>query len=375
MKRVAYIVSIKYAIGLHKEFILMGRKLKEQGIEVRYLLSRHYRWMHKEPLSETSFVTNSSNWLTMLIDSLGFFLWRWIKLLFLLKKQRPDFLCLYNPHPLNPFIARLVKRNFPEAITALYLHDPYKPDKSSYGFKKSIYIKLVEVIQKLTVRYMDYVISPSEYSAHLYKKYYPEFNGKNYIAPLLIPDKWVNEKTERRVFSIIGGAHSATGHDTFIEIVNYAAEKDLDYEFVLISSSNIAKYIEKLTENGRQKVKIVNKGSITDSEIDEVIRASYAVFRLDKEVTQSGVLPVAYMNKTPIIARDIQGLTQHVDHMKNGYVIPFECLPVDAVKAMEYVRTNFTELSNNARRAYGEVWAEWQFDKHYCWLLELLRSK
>ena len=86
MKKVAYIVSIKYAIGLHKEFILMGRKLKEQGIEVRYLLSRHYRWMHKEPLNETCFVTNSSNWLTMVMDSVGFFLWRWIKLLFLLKK-------------------------------------------------------------------------------------------------------------------------------------------------------------------------------------------------------------------------------------------------------------------------------------------------
>ena len=81
------------------------------------------------------------------------------------------------------------------------------------------------------------------------------------------------------------------------------------------------------------------------------------------------------MNKTPIIARDIQGLTQNVNHTKTGYIIPFECLPADAVRAMEYVRTNFTELSNNARRAYEEVWAEWQFDKHYGWLLELLRSK
>lgn len=375
MKKVSYIVSIKYAPGLHKEFVLLGRKLKEHGTEVRYLLSRYYRWMHKEPLNETYFTTNSSNWLTVLMDSVEFFLWRWIKLLFLFKKQRPDFLCIYNAHPLNPFIARLIKRNFPEAITALYLHDPYKPDKSSYGFKKSIYIKLVEVIQKLTVRYMDYVISPSEYSSYLYKKYYPEFNGKNYIAPLLIPDKGVNVNTERRFFSIIGRAHPATGHDTFIEVVNYAAEKDVDYEFALISSSNISKYIKNLTEKGRQKIKIVNKDIITDSEINEVIRESYAVFRLDKEITQSGVVPVAYMNKTAIIARDIQGLTQHVNHTKNGYVIPFKCLPADAVRAMEYVKTNFIELSMNARGSYEEVWAEWQFDKHYYWLIEMLRSK
>ena len=161
MRKMAYIVSVKYAAGSHKEFVLMGRKLKEHGIEVRYLLSSRYRWMHKEPPDETFFITDSSNLRTMLTDSAGFLLWRWAKLLSLLKIQRPDFLCIYNAHPLNPFIAGLIKRNFPQAITALYLHDPYKPDKSPYGFKKSIYIKLVEVIQKRTVRYMDYVISPS----------------------------------------------------------------------------------------------------------------------------------------------------------------------------------------------------------------------
>ncbi|MCK4823516.1 hypothetical protein KA005_47630, partial [bacterium] len=149
----------------------------------------------------------------------------------------------------------------------------------------------------------------------------------------------------------------------------------VDYEFTLISSSNISKYIKNLTEKGRQKIKIVNKDIITDSEINEVIRESHAVFRLDKEVTQSGVIPVAYMNKTPIITRDIQGLTQHVNHTKNGYVIPFKCLPADAVRAMEYVKTNFIELSMNARRSYEEVWAEWQFDKYYYWLVDILRSK
>ena len=87
MKKVAYIVSIKYAPGLHKEFVLMGRKLKEQGIEVRYLLSKSYRWMHKEPPNETHFVTDSSRLLTILMDSLKFFLWGWVRFLSLLKKE------------------------------------------------------------------------------------------------------------------------------------------------------------------------------------------------------------------------------------------------------------------------------------------------
>ena len=371
-KKTAYIVSLKFAPGLKKEFFALGENIRSNTMDLKYIIAEKYSNI-EGVYNGIEYISTADNISGLVMDTLKFINSK--KFMKIFSSSHPDFVLFYNPHPLNPFIARLIKRNFPEAITALYLHDPYKPDKSSYGFKKGIYIKLVEVIQKLTVRYMDYVVSPSEYSSYLYKKYYPEFNGKNYIAPLLIPDKWVNVNTERRFFSIIGGAHPATGHDTFIEIVNYAAEKDVDYEFALISSSNISKYIKNLTEKGRQKIKIVNKDIITDSEINEVIRESYAVFRLDKEVTQSGVIPVAYMNKTPIITRDIQGLTQHVNHTKNGYVIPFKCLPADALRAMEYVKTNFIELSMNARRSYEEVWAEWQFDKYYYWLVDILRSK
>ena len=371
-KKTAYIVSLKFAPGLKKEFFALGENIRSNTVDLKYIIAEKYSNI-EGVYNGIEYISTADNISGLVMDTLKFI--NGNKFMEIFSSSHPDFVLFYNPHPLNPFIARLIKRNFPEAITALYLHDPYKPDKSSYGFKKGIYIKLVEVIQKLTVRYMDYVVSPSEYSSYLYKKYYPEFNGKNYIAPLLIPDKWVNVNTERRFFSIIGGTHPATGHDTFIEVVNYAAEKDVDYEFTLISSSNISKYIENLTEQGRQKLKIVNKDNVADSEIDEVIRESYAVFRLDKEVTQSGVLPVAYMNKTPIITRDIQGLTQHVNHTKNGYVIPFKCLPADALRAMEYVKTNFIELSMNARRSYEEVWAEWQFDKYYYWLVDILRSK
>jgi len=86
-------------------------------------------------------------------------------------------------------VARLVKKKFPDAIKAFYLHDPSKPDKAPYGVLKGIYISLVEFIQGLTVGYMDYVISPSEYSSLLFKKKYPTFKGQNFIAPLLIPTK------------------------------------------------------------------------------------------------------------------------------------------------------------------------------------------
>ena len=149
----------------------------------------------------------------------------------------------------------------------------------------------------------------------------------------------------------------------------------MDYEFALISSSDVSQYLEILSDKAQKIIKVVNKRLITDSEIDKIISESYAVFRLDREVTQSGVIPVSYMNETPVIARDIPGLRQHVKHGENGCLVPFNCTPENLVEAMEFAKTNFTELSMNARRSYEEIWAEWNWDKYYGWLINLLGTK
>jgi len=371
-KKTAYIISLKFAPGLKKEFLILGENIKSKGINIKYIISEKYSELERS-CDDTEYISTRDDIKGILKDTLNFINGkRFMRIFFTLLP--PDFVCFYNPHPLNPFVARLIKNSFPKAITVVYLHDPYKPDKSLYGVKKATYIKLVELVQRLTVKYMDYVISPSEYSSYLFRKYYPKFKGKNYIAPLLVPDTRSAINSERRFFSIVGTAHLATGHDTFIELVNYVAKKKLDYKFALISSSNISLFLKKLTDEAKKIIKVINKSLITDSEIDVVIRQSYAVFRLDREVTQSGVIPVAYMNETPVIVRDIAGLKQHVKHKENGYLVPFNSTPEVLIQAMDFVKKNFDELSRNARRSYEETWAEWNFDKYYEWLINLLKT-
>jgi len=369
MQKSAYIISLKFAPGLKKEFELLGENIRSKGVNIKYLLSAGYQTLDGER-EDKEYVTTGNDFFGMMVDTCKLLKRKSFDQIF--SAAPPRFLCFYNPHPLNPFVARLVKKKFPDAIKAFYLHDPYKPDKAPYGVLKGIYISLVEFIQGLTVGYMDYVISPSGYSSLLFKKKYPNYKGQNIIAPLLIPDQKISLSISRKFFSMVGGAHKATGHDTFIELVNYAGEKGLDFEFALISSSNVSPFTKKLTEGGKKRLKVINKNSITDSEINEVIRQSWAVFRLDREVTQSGVLPVAYMNETPVIARDIQGLTQHVRHGENGYIVPFDCKPEILVEAMNCVMENFPDFSKNSRRSYEEVWSEKNWDKYYGWLIKIL---
>jgi len=79
------------------------------------------------------------------------------------------------------------------------------------------------------------------------------------------------------------------------------------------------------------------------------------------------------LNRTPVIARDIPGLRQHVWHKEIGYIVPFNSLPEEIIKAMQYVKDSFTVLSKNARRKYEEILAEYNFDKYYKWLIEILK--
>ncbi len=361
-----YIISLKFAPGLKKEFMVLGENIRrKKDFPVSYIISEKYASMGGD-CNCIEYIQTGDGIRRIITDTLRLGSGERFQEIFF--SNTPVFACFYNPHPLNPFIARLIKKKFSCAKTALFLHDPYKPDKKPYGFKKAAYIKLVEFVQKLTVKYMDYVISPSEYSSCLFRKYYPDFKGENYTAPLLIPDAKTHENSVRRFFSIIGSAHPATGHETFVELINYVAEKKLDYNFALISSSNISRYLVKLSDGARKILKVVNKKIVTDSEINEIIKQSYVVFRLDREVTQSGVIPVAYMNATPVIVRDIQGLRQHVKDRETGYIVPLNCNPENLVSAMNFVKQNFFDLSKNARRYYEIIWDEKNWDNYYKWL-------
>ncbi|MCF7870431.1 MAG: glycosyltransferase [Candidatus Omnitrophica bacterium] len=371
MNNIIYIISLKYAQGLKKEFIAVGNNFRKQGFQVRYLLAKPYKYLGHNP-SFVNYVTVSNNLKSMLFDTFLEIYQK--KILNIFSKQNPSLLFFYNTHPLNPFLAQLAKKKFPSTIVTVYLHDPFKPDKKPYGIKKSFIIKFVETIQKRTVKFSDYVISPSKYSSELFNRYYKNFKGKNYIAPLLIPDCG-NLKIKKREFfvNIQSGVHPATGQDTFIDLINYVAEKGKNYRFVLISHGNISKFLSQLTKKGHNIVKIINKKIITEEEINNVVQKSYGVFRLAREVTQSGVIPVAFMNSAPIIARNIPGHTQDIQHNQNGYIVPFDCKMEDLVLAMDYIKINFGNLSKNSRKKYKEIWDEQNWEKYYNKIEEVLK--
>lgn len=369
----AYIVSLKYAPGLKKLFILLGENLRRTGVDVGYLIAQPYRHLDIDA-EGIIYLTNSIN-LRALVSETVKHLSNWSDFADIFHSSPPDFVCCYNFHPLNVFILRYLKRAFPKCITALYMHEPYKPDKRPYGLTKSAYIYVFELVQSISLNYADHVILPSELACRLFVSRYPGYSGSVHYAPLLISDKQVpKSQKERRFFTYAGNVHKATGFDAFIELVNHSASLNADFEFLAITSSQIGGYLHSLSPEGQRALTLINKEIITDQEIHEAMSMSFAILRLDREITQSAVVPESFMNGTPVIVRDLPGFTQHVKHIYNGYVVADPCSPAEIMEGMTFVKQYFDELSRHARKSYEEIWAEHNWPRYYQWLLDILLS-
>lgn len=368
----AYFTSLKYAPGLKKEFVLLGENLRQHGAEVRYLVAAPYRQLTDVEAPGMVYLTESANVRAALVDTFKH-LRSWERFTGIFRSHPPSFVCCYSFHPLNIFLLRYLKRKWPECATAIYLHEPHKPNKAAYGLLHGTYIYLFERLQSLSLRYADHVILPSRRADALFRTRFPEYAGRIHRAPILVPDNGGPAPTRwRRYFAYSGTVHGATGFDTFIDLVNHSASNGGELEFLAVTSNSIGAYLEELSPAGRGALNLINKPTITDEEIDRALGMSLAVFRLDHEITQSGVVPVGFMNGTPVIARDLPGFTQHVEHGYNGYIVPNPCSPAQLADAVRYVQDRAQDLSRNARRSYEGIWAEENWPRYYDWLLDRL---
>ena len=78
-----------------------------------------------------------------------------------------------------------------------------------------------------------------------------------------------------------------------------------------------------------------------------------AVFKLDTLMTQSGVVALSFALSTPVIARNILGFSQDVDHMKNGFLIDDDNHQ-SLIEAIQWMLNNSLNSSQVARKKYED---------------------
>jgi glycosyltransferase involved in cell wall biosynthesis len=365
------IVSLKYAPGLAQLFFSIGKELQQRNHEVLYLLSSGYDWLIAErDMGQVHFVSSSTTTKEMLLESTVGALGISRAMARITDAYAADSVLIYNPHPLNSALLRRIRSKNPNCKRAVYLHEPYSPDKSSFGIVGKAYYTLAEFFQTRSLAYLNHVIVPSPYARKLFTQRYPDYAGQVHESPIMLPDIPYHEAIEeRRYFSLVGTINKHRGIDGFVELINYAVQQDAAAEFQIVTRSNIAEGLQKLSDAGKNATRIVNKPQISDEEMTQALLQSKLLFLPHKQVTQSGNVPVSFRVGTPIVARDLPGFTQHIQHKENGYIVSVDASIQEMWQAFQYVQVNLAFLSSMARESFCNCFSDQNWERHYQWML------
>ena len=371
MKMNCFIIQLKYSPGVFKEFTLMGEKLKQHGYKVYYIVAKQYKWMFdsiKINKDRIYYFSSSENLKTMISDSIKYIFKRYLLVNYYFKKNQPYFICFYGAHPINFLITRMLKKNYPDSKVCVFVHEPFKIDKTKLTFSKKFYFTYLEFLQGLSLKYSNNVILPSPYAKQLFNIKYPWFKNEIHYSPLMIPNRPYSELRNRVYFTMVGNIFQDGRLQNFLDIIKLSVEMKYNFKFQIVSSSGCVKKL-KLSDFSKNGIlNIINKSNLTDVEIYKAVSNSKAVLMLHTQGSQSGVVPVSYMNGTPIIARAIPALSQHILHKNTGYIVKKDKSILEWIKAITYVNNNLNVLSKNSLNFYNKYIHEKNWEKYYEWI-------
>lgn len=341
----------------------LGKQLKIEGHEIKYLLSSQYKWMLNQEESENVlFAGKSKDLKSILFDSVKISNFSIINKF--IEKDRPKFVYFQNIHPIfNYHIIKRVKKYGGTVIQ--HIHEPYVENKSIYGGSLRYWLYIFEFIQGLILNNVDKAILSSQEASILFNKRYPEFNGKKIMIPLIYEDLGLKRKKYRRQYiNFIGPPVPAKGPEKFLDIVRHS---DIDDKFLLISRLKIEdkKYYQY------RNLKIFYEDKINDEIIGNFMDKSLMTITPYKTARQSSVTSTANMYGTPVLGTNINGLKEFIYHKKTGYLVDIDAGIKEWLKGVEYIKNNLDELSANSRNFFEQNHSETNWPKYFKEVFEI----
>tara|TARA_B100000886_G_scaffold185994_1_gene127610 strand:- start:1324 stop:2403 length:1080 start_codon:yes stop_codon:yes gene_type:complete len=330
------IISLKYSPGLLKEMIALSNAAQLDGYEVNLLLNRKYHWLIEEAEFNHEKVFMYGNFFGL------------INYLRKISIDTHSKIIFYNFHPYN-----ILLRFFKKPInTYVYVHEPWMPDKYKYGYKRLIMVSILEKIQKAYALFLsDRIVVPSKYASE--KALIFGMTKKNsciQICPLMIDIEEISALREN-YFLFIGRLHGAKAFEPLLSCLKHESKINIKVLTTTKIPNNIFEKFSKELKDGR--LKIIYEESLSENIIQSAIIKSSGVFKLDTLMTQSGVVPLSFGLSTPVIARNIKGFAQDIDHKINGYLIENDDV-LSIIEAVQFVSKNINTIGGNARLKYEE---------------------
>ena len=137
---------------------------------------------------------------------------------------------------------------------------------------------------------------------------------------------------EKKIFLFFGLIREYKGLDILLSAINLINKNLVDkFECIIVGENyeNLSKYKKIIHNDFKNNIKWVSE-YIEDDKVGLYFSASDFVVLPYKKGSQSGIIPMAYHYSKPIIASNIEGLTEMVITNKTGYI--FENKNVNELK-------------------------------------------
>lgn len=293
------------------------------------------------------------------------------------EEYMPDVVLLYN---LDTDNIKFVKWCRKKSIKVLYvLHEPYMGIREllkdgSYAYKQAV----GSILNYIICREADRVMLCSDYAVENCEKYMKSAFKKHIRFPLVFEDEYLNSYDEnRKYFSLIGTYASSKGSDLFLKFVKESVNAGYDIDFQIATRSDIGellddKIFKMLIENGKL---IVQQGrAMTSEEINKAYKRSICCWNGYRRSTQSGVLPNAFMQGTPVLATRLGSFEEFVVPGETGEFIDNENFS-SIYDGYTRIKRNGKYMNGQCRKKFLSVFCVQGQEKNFRGIIEELYAK
>ena len=324
------VLSLRFAPG-HVAHLRAYRELfSALGCEVRLFLDKPYRDFIDED-SRHIFLDNTED------------VFNW----------KPDVVFSYNIANDNIKVAKACKK---AKIPFYYvLHEPWDSFKDLLALGKRAPRRVAaNIVNYLTSKSAHKVILASENGVAKYKKYMKGCNKNYALFPLIFCDDYDENATfERKYFSFIGGFTEPRGCSAFLDFVRYSIERGKSIKFCIASRNDVNISDSVLQQAINDGMLLVFSGKpMTSDEINQHYRESVCSWNAYKSSTQSGVLPNALMQGSPVLVTDRGDSKDIVTEKKEGCFISLPHKNEEIERAFDYIEAHVDEMSAAARDTF-----------------------
>jgi len=261
------------------------------------------------------------------------------KILRQIDKIKPDIIHLQEGHLWFNFILPFIKKKYP-VVTTIHDITPHYGDKESERvFFNDIPIKYSSGI----------IVHGNKLAKKLVEKYNIS-NDQIHIIPhgvLSLYREFINIEIPEEKCSVLffGRIWEYKGLRYLIEAEPYISRRIPNLRIIIAGQGEDFSKYEKIMEH-REKF-IVYNNYISNKMVAELFQKASVVVLPYVEGSQSGVVPLAYAFKKPVVVTNVGSIPEVVDDGRTGYIVP----PRDSVRLADAI---IKLLENeNLRKRFG----------------------